>query len=760
MTPQQQLGKQIHQWSSHIGQRLVQLESEARQWQSFQEDYEALANQLRTFPDKTTHSAMIPMGKLAFMPGKFIHTNEILVYLGDQYYAERSAKQAVAIVERRKQAVQENYRLVEAQLNAMKLKSESRAGVFPSDTQELNEEGLPIMEIREPLPLNEKKVPSKTLKGKERDHAMKPEKKSISPQEEKENKALFDMLRRLEEEEAEMAENGSLHEHTPEKKRAVEMANEEQEEEEEEEWNEYYDTEVADSVFDHFEDDEEYATEGIVDHENFTYHEDPQARFPEERDSENEDNEEPTVTDTTVPADDLAAIEEEEEEAALKDVFEHSVTEQAVAPVEPVPKKISKFKQALQQKKEEEKKEAAAAAVEEEEENTSNLLPIVTSANIPKKPAFKVAPQQIRRLPDRVSESAAKPSPATSVKQTPSRFMMARQQQNNSPSVQSQPMPSTEDLDAQLAAREYQDQLDEKEYLKKQTAVLQANRQIPSVEPSRPKKVSKFKQARQQEKASASATASATAIPHTKDTPKRKVTWDAMTVVHEHERGESPSTRVGDSYQEPIKQEEPKQETSLHQYAIRSPEDIFRVLQKEQLKQVAMDEDGYPSLDSEDGIQDENTPNEPCIIDIKDLISTAHKVPQTLWRPNNGSDNEILPVSFKNEKVPLSRLEDGKAKSKMDSVTMRGKVMERETEPIEIEEMEDDMYLKEITSDYQRKRQEMLAAMGELSFDSKPEFKVIDEDLPLPSKDKEQDQETIPKKMSRFKAARLGLTLE
>lgn len=37
------------------------------------------------------------------MPGKIIHTNEILVLLGDQYYAERSAKQAVEILGRRRE---------------------------------------------------------------------------------------------------------------------------------------------------------------------------------------------------------------------------------------------------------------------------------------------------------------------------------------------------------------------------------------------------------------------------------------------------------------------------------------------------------------------------------------------------------------------------------------------------------------------------------------------------------------------------------
>lgn len=44
---------------------------------------------------------MVPFGSLAFMPGRLLHTNEILVLLGDNWFAERSAKQAVEIVQRR-----------------------------------------------------------------------------------------------------------------------------------------------------------------------------------------------------------------------------------------------------------------------------------------------------------------------------------------------------------------------------------------------------------------------------------------------------------------------------------------------------------------------------------------------------------------------------------------------------------------------------------------------------------------------------------
>ena len=43
----------------------------------------------------------VPFGSVAFMPGKLIHTNEILVLLGDNWFVERSAAQAQQIVQRR-----------------------------------------------------------------------------------------------------------------------------------------------------------------------------------------------------------------------------------------------------------------------------------------------------------------------------------------------------------------------------------------------------------------------------------------------------------------------------------------------------------------------------------------------------------------------------------------------------------------------------------------------------------------------------------
>ncbi len=40
------------------------------------------------------------------MPGKLIHTNEILVLLGENWFVEKSSKQAIEVIERRLVGIQ------------------------------------------------------------------------------------------------------------------------------------------------------------------------------------------------------------------------------------------------------------------------------------------------------------------------------------------------------------------------------------------------------------------------------------------------------------------------------------------------------------------------------------------------------------------------------------------------------------------------------------------------------------------------------
>ncbi|KNE65490.1 hypothetical protein AMAG_11109 [Allomyces macrogynus ATCC 38327] len=128
------------------------------QWTRLQADYRDLHSTLSTLPDKVSHTVMVPFGPLAFMPGKLVHTNEITVMLGDNWFAERSARQAVGVVERRlkvvdgelEQATKDRDTLAAklAVLTGASLPGTS-SGNTATPTADVTEDGLPIMEIRE-----------------------------------------------------------------------------------------------------------------------------------------------------------------------------------------------------------------------------------------------------------------------------------------------------------------------------------------------------------------------------------------------------------------------------------------------------------------------------------------------------------------------------------------------------------------------------------------------------------------------------------
>ena len=44
---------------------------------------------------------MVPLTSKAFMPGELVHTNEILVLLGENYFLETSAAKAAQLADRR-----------------------------------------------------------------------------------------------------------------------------------------------------------------------------------------------------------------------------------------------------------------------------------------------------------------------------------------------------------------------------------------------------------------------------------------------------------------------------------------------------------------------------------------------------------------------------------------------------------------------------------------------------------------------------------
>ncbi|KAL2093794.1 hypothetical protein ACEWY4_011106 [Coilia grayii] len=80
-------------------------EGQIEHWRKVEKDYDSLQERLKTLPDQLSYDIMVPFGPLAFMPGKLVHTNEVTVLLGDNWFAKCSAKQADNIVEHRKKHV-------------------------------------------------------------------------------------------------------------------------------------------------------------------------------------------------------------------------------------------------------------------------------------------------------------------------------------------------------------------------------------------------------------------------------------------------------------------------------------------------------------------------------------------------------------------------------------------------------------------------------------------------------------------------------
>ncbi|CAF0889557.1 unnamed protein product [Rotaria sordida] len=94
----------ISEQTSYINE----VDKEIAKWTQFQNDYRHLHTRLSTLPDRLTYECTVPFGKLAFIPGRIIHSNEILVLLGENYFVERSCKQAIDIINRRLKNIDEN----------------------------------------------------------------------------------------------------------------------------------------------------------------------------------------------------------------------------------------------------------------------------------------------------------------------------------------------------------------------------------------------------------------------------------------------------------------------------------------------------------------------------------------------------------------------------------------------------------------------------------------------------------------------------
>lgn len=134
-------------------------ESRIQHWKKVSGDYEALKDRLTTLPDQLSYDIMVPFGPLAFMPGKLVHTNEVTVLLGDNWFSKCSAKQAQKIVDHRM-----NYVTSEIDDLSKTMKNfEARVGLA-KDLETMSATKGEYVEIREDVGNNDATV----TKGKQR----------------------------------------------------------------------------------------------------------------------------------------------------------------------------------------------------------------------------------------------------------------------------------------------------------------------------------------------------------------------------------------------------------------------------------------------------------------------------------------------------------------------------------------------------------------------------------------------------------------
>ena len=91
--------------------------------------------------EKSKHHVMVPFGNVAFMTGSLVHTNDVLVLLGDNWFVEQSAKQTVDILNRRVAALQTQADRLQTRLQQIKteLSYAQRLAEESGDTVEIVE---------------------------------------------------------------------------------------------------------------------------------------------------------------------------------------------------------------------------------------------------------------------------------------------------------------------------------------------------------------------------------------------------------------------------------------------------------------------------------------------------------------------------------------------------------------------------------------------------------------------------------------------
>ncbi|KAJ3402105.1 uri1, prefoldin-like chaperone [Chytriomyces hyalinus] len=140
----------IARYQQQVEQLIAKAEQDLERCKQHEQDYSSLDKFLQSVPLTIRRNYNVPIGKLAFMKGHIIHTNEVLVSLGDNWFVDQSVAQAKGIVKRRKEYAADNTRAKNEEIEQLKKRLNfADTKMIDPEGDAVNEEGLKFVEIQE-----------------------------------------------------------------------------------------------------------------------------------------------------------------------------------------------------------------------------------------------------------------------------------------------------------------------------------------------------------------------------------------------------------------------------------------------------------------------------------------------------------------------------------------------------------------------------------------------------------------------------------
>lgn len=124
-------------------------------------------DKLLELPEKREYQSMVPFMNVAFFPGTIVHTNEILVNIGENYFVECSATEAAAFTARKIERCNASIEQCKKHLEEMR-EALSLFQIEGEDLIEIKEEFVEEDEDSAPLPREKVPVMKKSIPEDER----------------------------------------------------------------------------------------------------------------------------------------------------------------------------------------------------------------------------------------------------------------------------------------------------------------------------------------------------------------------------------------------------------------------------------------------------------------------------------------------------------------------------------------------------------------------------------------------------------------